>query len=104
MFASCRDSRGMVGWGQALLIRRGLAAWMHAWPREIVESAIPPVEPAASECGSAMNGLGNVNIQELTQVLANRTLDNLEVPTAEEKCSARRRKSAALDWDDSLHN
>ena len=26
------------------------------------------------------------------------------LPTAEEKCSARRRKSAALDWDDSLHN
>lgn len=34
------------GWGRALVIRRGLAAWMHAWPRHLTATLREPRAPA----------------------------------------------------------
>jgi hypothetical protein len=65
------------GWGRALLLRRGLVAWMQAWPSDEsgVQAAPKSAEPAApaptlpADLGSA-----------ITQVLVNMILDQAKEP------------------------
>jgi len=42
-----REGGGGRGWGLTLFLRRGLAAWMRAWPQ--TSSATPPREQATPE-------------------------------------------------------
>jgi hypothetical protein len=59
------------GWGRALLLRRGLVAWMQAWP--IADSAghDEAAKPAAEPAAVLPTGLAG----EMTRVLVNMILD-----------------------------
>jgi hypothetical protein len=65
------------GWGRALLLCRGLAAWMQAWPIDdsAGQEADKPAEPsaAATTLPAGLSG-------EITQVLVNMILDQAKEP------------------------
>ena len=56
------------GWGRALLLRRGLVAWMQAWPSD--EEASKPAEPSVGATTLPTGLCG-----EVTRVLVNIILD-----------------------------
>lgn len=60
------------GWGRALLLRRGLLAWMQAWPIDdsADQKAAKPAEPSATAT-TLPAGLSG----EITRVLVNMILD-----------------------------
>jgi hypothetical protein len=55
-------------WGLALLMRQGLAAWMHAWPRQVGND--PPVHKPISTT-VVPSALPPVSSGQLVAVLAN---------------------------------
>lgn len=59
------------GWGRALLLRRGLVAWMQAWPSDegIGQEATTPAEPSAAATTLPAGLCG-----EITRVLVNMIL------------------------------
>jgi hypothetical protein len=65
------------GWGRALLLRRGLVAWMEAWPsnegasQEASKSSQPSVEAMTLPVGLC---------GEITRVLVNMILDQTKEP------------------------
>jgi len=70
---TARDEAGSAGssWGLALFLRRGLSAWMHAWPQEV--GTDPPVpQPALPSvpCPAVSTSFG----PQLVTVLANMIL------------------------------
>jgi hypothetical protein len=60
------------GWGRALLLRRGLAAWMQAWPsdEETGQEATKSAEPSASATALPADLHGGI-----TRILVNMILD-----------------------------
>ena len=60
------------GWGRALLLRRGLVAWMQAWPSDesTGQEATTPAEPSAAATTLPAGLCG-----EITRVLVNMILD-----------------------------
>jgi len=65
------------GWGRALLLRRGLVAWMQAWPSD--ESAVPAT-PKSAEPTAAATTLPAELGGAITQVLVNMILDQAKEP------------------------
>ena len=64
------------GWGRSLFMRRGLLAWMEAWPPEN-DSRTPlatPAAPTASETPALSSGV----YQEMTRILIDMILDTKE--------------------------
>jgi len=56
-----------ASWGLALFVRRGLTAWMHAWPQQ--ENDNPP-EPRLSSPGDSSLPLPASLTEQLVTVLA----------------------------------
>lgn len=67
------------GWGRALLLRRGLVAWMQAWPsdEETGPNATKPAEPSAAATTLPAGLCG-----EITRILVNMILDQGKGPVS----------------------
>ncbi len=65
------------GWGRALLRRRGLMAWMQAWPsdKETGPEATGPAEPSTPATALPAGLCG-----EITRILVNMILDQTKEP------------------------
>jgi hypothetical protein len=63
------------GWGRALLLRRGLVAWMEAWPSDegARQEASKPAQPLA-EATTLPTGVCG----EITRVLVNMIIDQIK--------------------------
>jgi len=55
-------------WGLTLLMRQGLAAWMHAWPRQVGDDPPHPKPPLPSVPSTALSATLS---GQLVTVLAN---------------------------------
>jgi hypothetical protein len=64
------------GWGRSLFMRRGLLAWMEAWPPDN-DSGAPPVTPAAPTAVE-MPALSSGLYQEMTRILVDMILHSKE--------------------------
>jgi hypothetical protein len=60
------------GWGRALLLRRGLVAWMQAWPSD---GEIGPEATKPAESSAPATPLPAGLCAEITRVLVNMILD-----------------------------
>ena len=58
-------------WGLALFMRQGLAAWMHAWPRQVGDD---PPQPKPTSPGVSSAALPASVSGQLVTVLANMVL------------------------------
>jgi hypothetical protein len=64
-----------VGWGQALFVRQGMAAWMKGWPAvELSESATRANSIAPQSDPSRLVAMGGELQRQLTRELANLVL------------------------------
>jgi hypothetical protein len=65
------------GWGRALLLRRGLVAWMRAWPsdEETSQETTRPAEPSAPPTALPADLCG-----AMTRILVNMILDQTKEP------------------------
>jgi hypothetical protein len=78
------------GWGRVLLLRRGLVAWMQAWPADARTAPLP--SPAAGEA-TRLPGLPTDLSLALTRVLLDLILDTERSTAYESRCPEGHRQS-----------